>query len=211
MGSVTKTTHSHPRGGTKPADPPGGDYPALVRAAAAGDREAMEQLLMRAQEVAYRFGLTVCGHADDAEEVMQEALLKTYRHAASIKEPRAFRSWLYRTVRNACLMRRRRHVDEPRHLLSLDELLPTPDGHGAHIDPPDPARGPEALAIDARLRRRLSAAVRKLPAAFRVVVFLREMEGLSTREVAEVMGISEANVKTRLHRAHLQLRKALDQ
>lgn len=166
---------------------------------------------MRAQEVAYRFGLTVCGHADDAEDVMQEALLKTYRHAASIKEPRAFRSWLYRTVKNACLMRRRRHVDEPRHLLSLDELLPTPDGHGAHIDVPDPARGPEAQAIDARLRRRLAAALKKLPAAFRVVVFLREMEGLTTREVAEVMGISEANVKTRLHRAHLHLRKALDQ
>ncbi len=165
---------------------------------------------MRAQEVAYRFSLTVCGHAEDAEDVMQEALLKTYRHAATIKEPRAFRSWLYRTVRNACLMRHRRHVDEPRHLLSLDELLPTPDGGHLPIDVADPGRGPEDAVINVRLRRRLKSALGDLPPAFRMVVFLREMEGLSTREVAEVTGLSEANVKTRLHRAHLFLRRALE-
>ena len=96
---------------------------------------------MRAQEVAYRFSVHVCGHVDEAEDVMQEALLKTYRHASRIREPEAFRPWLYRTVRNACLMRRRRRVDEPAHLVSLDELLPTPDG----LDGARPAR-PRAVA-----------------------------------------------------------------
>ena len=57
---------------------------------------------MKAQEVAYRFSLLVCGRADDADDAMQEALLKTYRYAARIREPEAFRAWLYRTVRNAC-------------------------------------------------------------------------------------------------------------
>ena len=69
----------------------------------AGDRDAMERLLMRAQEVAYRFSLLVCGHPEDAEDVMQDALLKTYRYVSRIKEPEAFRTWLYTTVRNACL------------------------------------------------------------------------------------------------------------
>ena len=65
-------------------------YAALVRAAAEGDREAMERLLMRAQEVAYRFSLLVCGHPQDAEDVMQDALLKTYRYVNRIKSPRRF-------------------------------------------------------------------------------------------------------------------------
>lgn len=191
---------------TPPAD--GGEYAPLVVAAARGERDALETLLMRAQEVAYRFSLTVCGHADDAEDVMQEALIKTYRYVGRIEHPEAFRPWLYRTVRNACLMKRRRRVDEPAHLLSLDELLPTPDTVRT-LDVPDPGRNPESLALNASLRRRLKRAMAALPPAFRMVVFLREMEGLSTREVAQVAGISEANVKTRLHRARLMLQQKL--
>lgn len=164
---------------------------------------------MRAQEVAYRFSVHVCGRVDEAEDVMQEALLKTFRHASNIRQPEAFRPWLYRTVRNACLMRRRRRVDEPTHLVSLDELLPTPEGLMA-LDPPDPGRSPEDEAMNGRLRRRMAKALKALPASYRLVVFLREMEGLSTREVADVLKISEANVKTRLHRARLFLRRELE-
>lgn len=163
---------------------------------------------MRAQEVAYRFSLTVCGHTEDAEDVMQDALLKTFHHVGRIRDPDAFRPWLYRTVRNACLMRRRRRVDEPAHMLSLDDLLPVSGGL-VPIDAPDRGRDPEAQMINSRLRRRLRRALAALPASYRVVVFLREMEGLSTREVARVLGLSEANVKTRLHRARLFLQQQL--
>lgn len=180
----------------------------MVRAAAGGDRPAMERLLMQAQEVAWRFSLTVCGHADDAEDVMQEALIKTYRHAAQIRDPDAFRPWLYRTVRNACLMGRRRKAHEPARVESLDEPgwgLDETDGR----DPADPGRSPEQLAGDSDVRARLRHALRALPGPYRAIVFLREMEGLSTREVATVMGISEDNVKTRLHRARAALQAEL--
>jgi RNA polymerase sigma-70 factor (ECF subfamily) len=78
------------------------------------------------------------------------------------------------------------------------------------MDAPDPGKNPEQLAENSGLRRRLRRALQTLPAPYRTVVFLREMEGLSTREVAKVMGTSEDNVKARLHRARLQLQMALN-
>jgi len=190
------------------ADPARDEYQSLVRSAAAGDADALNRLLMRAQEVAWRFSTTVCGHAGDAEDAMQEALIKTYRYVGQIREPAAFRPWLYRTVRNACLMGRRKKVGEPARLQSLDEVLPGQDDL-TRPEAPDPGKDPEQLADNTRLRRRLRTALARLPGPYRAVVFLREMEGLSTREVAHVLGISEDNVKTRLHRARLQLQADL--
>jgi RNA polymerase sigma-70 factor (ECF subfamily) len=187
-----------------------GDYPALVRAVRDGDPEAMERLLMRAQEVAWRFSLLVCGGADDAEDAMQDALIKTYRYAARIREPEAFRTWLYRTVKNACLVGRRRKAHEPAHVMSLDEIVVGPDGGLLGIDVEDQGRLPDEQLANARLRRDLHAALQAIPPDYRVIVFLREVEGLSTREVAKIVGISEANVKTRLHRARLMLRQQLE-
>jgi RNA polymerase sigma-70 factor (ECF subfamily) len=180
----------------------------LVRAAAVGDKRAMERLLMRAQEVAWRFSLAVCGHANDAEDAMQEALIKTFRHAAQIRDPGAFRPWLYRTVRNACLVGRRKRAHEPSHLESLDASDPGSGQAPAH-DPRDLGRNPEQLAVRAQGDKAVRAALRDLPGPYRAVLFLREMEGLSTREVANVLEISEDNVKTRLHRARAALQTRL--
>lgn len=185
------------------------EYANLVRAAAAGDSEALDRLLLRAQELAWRFSTSVCGHASDAEDAMQEALIKTYRHVGRIREPEAFRPWLYRTVRNACLMGRRRRAGEPTRLQSLDEALPGSDGR-TRPDVPSPGKDPEQLTDNAALGRRLRKALHALPGPYRAIVFLREIEGLSTREVAKVMGMTEDNVKTRLRRARVQLQKDLE-
>ena len=206
---MTKSQKSHlSEGGRERSG--GSRYGALVRRAAAGDRAALEALLLESQDVAYRFSLLVCGQPDDAEDVMQEALLKTYRYAGRMHAPDAFRTWLYRTVRNACLMKRRRRVDEPAKMLSLDELMPTADGE-RRIEIPDSAPGPHEQTLNRALARRLRAALARLPASYRMLVFLRDMAGLSTRETSKVLGISEANVKTRLHRARLFLRQQLEE
>lgn len=181
---------------------------ALVVAAGGGDTAALEQLLLQAQDVAWRFSMSVCGRAPDAEDAMQEALIRTYRHVGSIEEPTSFRPWLYKTVKNICLMQRRKRVHEPARVESLDDH--GPDGEARRgLDVPAADRNPEELAANAGLRRRLQTALDALPAPFRAVVFLRDVEGLSTREVATVLGISEDNVKTRLHRARAQLKTAL--
>ena len=179
---------------------------SLVRGVQRGDEAALEALLMRAQEIAYRFSRVICGAgAADAEDAMQEALINVYRRAAEIREPKAFRAWLYRTVKNACLIGRRKRVHEPSRLLSFDELMP-----GEEFPVRSGDRSPEQLAMDAGTRATLKRALASLPPAFRMTVFLRDIEGLSTREVAQVMEVSEDNVKTRLHRARLQLRRELE-
>lgn len=192
-----------------PVAPVADVYAELIRQASTGDAQAMERLLTRVQEVAWRFSVAVCGHADDAEDAMQEALLKTYRYTARIREPEAFRPWLHRTVKNACLMSRRKRAHEPRRIESLDETSPG-GGAAPRIDPADPGRDPEQITANTRLRGRLRVALRGLPPSQRAIVFLREMQGLSTREVALAMGLSEANVKTRLSRARRALQQALE-
>lgn len=186
------------------------EYAALVTNAAAGDRQAMEQLLLRAQEVAYRFSLLVCGHSQDAEDVMQDALLKTYQYVKRIDQPEAFRTWLYTTVRNACLMKRRRRVGEPAHFVSLEHGVEGRNGATAAVDVADNSQPIDQQLIDDWMDGRLRDALKKLPPEYRMIVVMREMEGLSTREVAAVTGYSEANVKTRLHRARLMLRRHME-
>jgi RNA polymerase sigma-70 factor (ECF subfamily) len=185
------------------------EYAALVRAASTGDRAAMERLLMRAQEVAFRFSLLACGHPEDAEDVMQDALLKTYQHVNRIADPDAFRTWLYTTVRNACLMKRRRRAGEPVGFEPIEQGSAAAGGEGAPIEVADRAPGADQQMIDDSADARLRQALAKLPPAYRIIILLREMEGLPTKEVAAITGFSEANVKQRLRRARLMLRREL--
>jgi RNA polymerase sigma-70 factor (ECF subfamily) len=203
---VTKSQNPHP----SDTDDARVVYARLVRDAASGDQDAMERLLVRAQEVAYRVSLLVCGQPEDAEDVMQDALLKTYQYVNRIHDPDAFRTWLYRTVRNACLMTRRRRVGEPARHESIDaERDDRRKGSPPAIEVEDRARAADDRLIDAWIGDRLRLALQHLPRSSRAIVVLREIEGLSTKEVASLMGISEANVKTRLHRARTLLRKEL--
>jgi RNA polymerase sigma-70 factor, ECF subfamily len=193
-------------------DPLRAEYAQLVRDAVAGGPEDMERLLMRAQETAYRFSLLVCGHPEDAEDVMQDALMKTFQHVSRINDPAGFRTWLYRTVRNACLMKRRRRVNEPAHHVSIEQGGWTHDGEPRMITIEDTRRpGVDQQLIDAWVGQRLRRALQALPTPYRAIVVLRDIEGLSTREVAAVTRLSEANVKTRLHRARVMLRQQLEQ
>lgn len=183
------------------------EHTALVEAAMAGDEDALERLLVAAQDVTWRFSMAVCGQPDDAQDAMQEALLRTYRHVGKLRDAGAFRPWLYRTVRNACLMSRRKRVDEPSRLESLD--APNHEGQSAGEGLAHPGKSPEDQAALRHLRSQLAKALKALPPESRAVVFLREVEGLSTRETAHALNISEDNVKARLSRARAALRPEL--
>lgn len=149
----------------------------------------------------------MCGHRADSEDAAQEALIKTYRYVQDLRDPESFRAWLYRTVKNACLISRRKRAGEPAHLDSIDAA--DVDDEPILLKVRAAGKSPEELADNAKLREHLRDALLKLPQSHRVVVFLREMEGLSTKEVAEVVGITEDNVKARLSRARARLRREL--
>jgi RNA polymerase sigma-70 factor (ECF subfamily) len=106
-------------------------------------------------------------------------------------------------------MKRRRHVGEPKNFVSLERGVEGTDGT-IPLDVADRSRPPDEQLIDGWTDSRLRAALRELPPSYRMVVVMREMEGLSTKEVATITGFSEANVKTRLHRARLMLRRHLE-
>jgi len=173
------------------------------------DLVAFEQLVAEYGDRVYGIALRVTGSPSDAEDVMQESLLKTYQHVNRISDPGAFRTWLYTTVRNACLMKRRRHVGEPATFVSLEQHDDGPVGRSL-AGLADNSRPADQRLIDNWMDGRLRDALKTLPASYRMIVVMREMEGLSTKEVADITGLSEANVKTRLHRARLMLRRRLE-
>lgn len=178
--------------------PPMLDDRQLVARAQGGDPEAFSQLVDRHQTMVYRLALGKTGSPQDAEEVTQTAFLKAWQGLRTFQGKAAFSTWLYRLTANAAvdLLRRRR---EP--ALSLDD----PD-----LPPiPDQAPSPEELSMAAERRRLLWQAIDQLPESHRLPLVLRELEGLSYREIARALDLEEGTVKSRLARGRLMLRQQL--
>lgn len=158
----------------------------------------------------FRYSYAMCGQREDAEEVSQETLFKVFESLNQLRDAQHLKAWVFRIARNACLMKRRKSVFAPEKELSLDELRPNKEGDGQKIEIADWSALPEDLASDAELRRALDAGVQELPEMYRAVFLLRDVEGMATVDAAEILGVTEDVIKTRLHRARLMLRKHLD-
>jgi RNA polymerase sigma-70 factor (ECF subfamily) len=180
----------------------------VLRAVQAREPDAFDRFVERFGNRIYAFGVRMCGHREDAEDVFQETLLTVFQKIQTLREPGALTTWLYRIVANACLTRRRKSKFAPSHELSLDELLP--QGGVVEAGPvlPD-TDGPSGALYRREILEAMDAAMRDLPPDYRVVWLMRDVEGLDTAETAEALGISIPNVKMRLHRARLALRKRL--
>ena len=174
------------------------------------DPGAFDQFVSRYGDKLYGFSVRMCGEREDARDTVQDTLFQAYRSLKELKEPKALRSWLYRVASNACLMKRRKGKFEPERELSLEELMPW-DASGASLEIPDGSGLPEEEVLREEARRKVREAIRALPAHYRIVLVLRDMEHLSTKEVAESLGLPETTVKMRLHRARLGVRKYLEQ
>lgn len=167
----------------------------LLVALRAGDRGALDELLARHEQQIYRFGLRMCGDEDAAREVLQETLVAAFKNLASFRGDAALSTWLYQIARSFCIKTRRR----AKPTSSLDDA-------GEEVAA---APGPEASAHAKQIGAALAAAIAGLRPEQREVVVLRDVEGLSAEEAAEVVGVDVGALKSRLHRARLELRANL--
>jgi RNA polymerase sigma-70 factor (ECF subfamily) len=151
--------------------------------------------------------MKVCGQRQDAEDTMQEVLLKSVPNLPKFDSPKALMVWLYKVAKNRCLMSRRKSKFAPKVDLSLEELMPyrqelqklSGNGDGT----------PETALLRRESARRLREAVQRLPAEYRLILVLHDMEELSDSDVAEITGLRLGTIRVRLHRARLFVRKEL--
>jgi RNA polymerase sigma-70 factor (ECF subfamily) len=184
----------------RPEDLPDDELVALVRG---GDASAYRFLLQRHNRRVYRAVRAVLGEERDVEDVMQEAYLSAYRALEGFEARSRFATWLIRIAVNCAIDRRRRAAPA----VPLDAV---PEAALARLGPPtvelvDPERRVGARELEVRLEGAIDA----LPEAFRAVYVLREIEGLGTFDTAACLGLEEATVRTRFHRARRLLREAL--
>ncbi len=156
----------------------------------------------------YRFAQRLCGQVEDAQDLVQDTFLNAYRGLEGFRGDAQVSTWLYRIAARACLRLRRKRKGEPARELSLEEFIPTSEGE-FRLQVPTDGLTPEEALENKELKRALHQAIQKLPNKYRVVLVLRDMEGLTAKEVGTIMGLNERAVKSRLHRARLFVRREL--
>jgi RNA polymerase sigma-70 factor, ECF subfamily len=172
------------------------------------DTSRFDRMYLENADRMYRFAQRLCGEAEDARDLVQETFLNAYRGLPDFRGEAQLSTWLYRIASRVCLAMRRRRKGEPERELSLEEFIPTSDGE-LRLQIPADGLSPEQALENKQLRRALRQAIQKLPAKYRVVLVLRDMEELSAKEVGAVVGLNERAVKSRLHRARLFVRREL--
>ena len=176
----------------------------LIEQSRNGDAQAFSRLIARYEDRIFRLAKHVCvGLSADADDVYQETFLTAFKKLKSFRGDSELGTWLYRIASNLCLMRRRKKKSEP--------FVPLLDRPHDHEDAPahqfrDWLPTPEEAASKKELVLKVSGALAKLPMDYRLVVTLRDVEGLSAEETAKILKLSVAAVKSRLHRGRLFLR-----
>ncbi len=178
---------------------------SLVAQAQQKDYKAFEELVKRYEGKIYGHTVRLLGNREDAEDVLQETFLNVFRSLDRFRGDSSFSTWIYRIATNNALMRLRKLSHGERE---LNDELPPPESMkrqalASHIlDPKD-------AFLEKEMLRELDKAVEKLPEKYRTIFLLRDVEEFPTDKTAQVLGISEAAVKSRLHRARLFIREAL--
>jgi len=191
---------------TKPQADPSAEL-ELVRAAKQGDMNAFEQLVQRYSGIVFRVALHIARSHEDAEEIAQETFLRAFRYLNGFEERARISTWLTRIAVNAALLKMRGL--RPTETVTIGEESERDESVPQQVA--DWRPNPEQLYSRLELSGMLRGALESLPSGYSEVFWLRDVEGFSIAETAEMLGISEPAVKTRLLRARLQLRERLSQ
>ncbi len=174
----------------------------LIEQARAGDRRALEVLLERYEPNIYRFGVRMCGDAQDARDVLQDTMLAAARTIREFRGASSLTTWLYSIARSYCIKKRRPGRSLPAEPASPERLL----AHAERAAGERAPETPEEALVAQRARAALSSAIMALDPTYREVLLLRDAEGLSAAEVAKILDIGVPAVKSRLHRARRMVR-----
>ena len=187
------------------------DEHALIEASRHGDPAALEALVRLHQTRVYNFATRMCRNIEDAKDILQETFLGMIRSIRDFRDESRFTTWLYRIASNACLKKHRRGVHDPTPAqeLSLDELMPRPDADSRKPEIADWSQDAERALLHGELSEKMEAAIDRLPREYKIVLVLRDVEGLSAEETAEALKLSVPAVKSRLHRARTFVRNEL--
>jgi RNA polymerase sigma-70 factor (ECF subfamily) len=178
--------------------------PALVKACQRGEQGALDTLIRATYADVYALCRRMLADPEEAADATQEVYLRVMRSVLGFRGDSAFGTWLHRVTVNVCLTAlRKRSKARVAGMVAGAAPFGLP---GEEIELPSAGGAPEDLAVTADLAARSEAALATLPEDARAVVVLRDIEGLSTKEVADLLGVSETVVKVRLHRAHARLR-----
>jgi RNA polymerase sigma-70 factor (ECF subfamily) len=180
----------------------------VVRAINSGRFDRFEDLVKRYEQKLYNFSLRMCRNAADAEDAVQETFLNVFRYLKDFRYETKFKNWLYRVATSTCLKKRRKSKFAPERELSLDEFYPQDEAEMPG-QVPQWALMPLQKLLNDELLDKINEAIFTLPEKYRLVIVLRDIEGFSTTETAQILNLSDANVKVRLHRARLFLRNKL--
>ncbi len=180
----------------------------LIQAINSGQADKFHDLVKRYEQKLYNFSLRMCRNPSDAEDMIQDTFLNVFKYLKSFRYETKFKNWLYKVAASTCIKKRRKSKFAPDKELSLDEFLPNNEA-----EKPDNVPEWAMLPLDKLLNEELSGVINKtilaLPKKYRVVIVLRDIEGFSTAETAQILNLSPSNVKVRLHRARLYLRDKL--
>ena len=177
----------------------------LVRRAQGGDTRAFDELVRRYRDKVYRLSFKILRHEEDAAEALQDAFLSAYRGIKSFKVESTFSTWLYRIATNASLMKYRKRREGH---VSLEQSQNS-DENAEMLQIPDWSTQPLKELLDSETREVMDEGIQRLPEELRTVFILRDIEDLSNAEVAQILDLTVAAVKSRLHRARIALRDRL--
>jgi RNA polymerase sigma-70 factor, ECF subfamily len=176
----------------------------ILKKAQEGDKQALAELVKMYEKTIYNFSYKICRNKDKAEHTMQETFLSMIKNIMSFKGESKLSSWLYRVVSNNCLMYARKEQKHLQNILEDDGITER------EFEIADENQSPVKAVEESELKEILDAAIGKLQPDYRVVFLLRDVEGLSTEETAEILNLTQAAVKSRLFRARSFLRDYLN-
>ena len=208
---MPRSDTDHSPDGAKPSALAGLTDEVLVARARSKDVAAFEELLGRYEDKLYRLAMRFVRNENDAQEILQDVFLSAWRNLPGFEGRAQFGSWMYRVTVNAALMFLRARNRHPEVMLDDIEpgVLHKAAEQSVHGSSEDWSQRPDEQLQSEELRRHIQTAVDALPDGLRTGFLVRDVEGLSTEETAELLSLSLPAVKTRLHRARLALREAI--